>query len=122
MAATLIVSTFLHFNRLAATIGVVAVNMWSTFLVLPLAAWIGALVFGKNYAELVERYSNAGKGFWKLIFSKLTFFDFTLPLFCGFIIVAGAIAFLVYTGLILLIIRYRKHKKSEHLFQKRLEK
>ncbi|OGI25496.1 MAG: hypothetical protein A3J76_03565 [Candidatus Moranbacteria bacterium RBG_13_45_13] len=121
VATTLIFATLLRFNRLAATAGVLAVNMWTTILVLPLAAGTGALIFGKNYSELLAQFHAAKGNYLELFFSKIFFFDITLPLLVGFFVVAGIIALLVYAGLLFLVVRRQKHKKNEHLFRKTLE-
>ena len=42
---TLFFAYILRLNRLAALAGVLAVNMWTTVLVLPVAAAIGGLIF-----------------------------------------------------------------------------
>jgi len=121
VATTLIVSTLLRFNRLAAAAGVIATNMWATFVVLPAAVFVGAFLTGNNYESLMSSFNSNRHLGWKFFIGKVFFFNCTLPIILGFFIVAGPIALLVYTGLVLLIVRYRKHKKSEHLFQKRLE-
>ncbi|MDI6778336.1 MAG: DUF2062 domain-containing protein [Patescibacteria group bacterium] len=121
VATTLIFASILRFNRLAATAGVLAVNMWTTILVLPLAATTGAFLFGVNHSELVSQFNSLNGNYFQLFLSKVFFREVTLPLLVGFVVVAGIIALLVYTGLLFLIIRRQKHKKSEHLFSRKLE-
>lgn len=118
VATTLIFASILRFNRLAATAGVLAANMWTTVLVLPFAAAVGAFIFGKNYSELISQFHHVNGSYLQLFFSKILFFDITLPLFVGFFAVAGIIALLVYFILILLLIRQRKIKKDAHLLLK----
>lgn len=118
VATTLVVSTLLRFNRLAATAGVLAVNMWTTILVLPLAAATGAFLFGRDYSELVSQFHGINGDYFKLFFSKILFFDITLPLLVGFFIVAGIIALIVYFFLLLFLLRHREIKKDAHLLVK----
>ncbi|KKR44488.1 MAG: hypothetical protein UX02_C0002G0361 [Candidatus Moranbacteria bacterium GW2011_GWC1_45_18] len=115
--ATLFLSSLFRFNRLAALAGVLAVNMWTTFLVLPLAAAAGALIFEKNYADLVTQFHGAGAGYSKMFFSKIFFFDVTLPIFAGFFITAGIISSAIYF-ILLLLLNFKKGKKKIHLLHK----
>lgn len=114
---TLIFASLLGFNRLAATAGVLAVNMWTTIFVLPLAAAAGAFIFGKKYSELIIQFHNANGNYLKLFFSKIFFFDITLPLLVGFFAVAGIVALAIYF-LLLLLLNFRKTKKDAHLLIK----
>lgn len=119
---TLLLATLFGFNRLAATAGVLAVNMWTTVFILPLAAGAGAFVFGKNYTDLVSQFNGMDGNFMQLFFSKIFFFHITLPLLAGFFIVAGLIALVIYFGLFVLLVNHRKNKKELHLFGKKLGK
>jgi len=119
---TLVLTTLFGFNRLAATAGVLAVNMWTTVFILPLAAGAGAFVFGKNYSELVGQFNGMDGNFTQLFFSKIFFFHITLPLLAGFFIVAGLISLMLYFGLFALLVNHRKNKKEPHLFGKKLGK
>lgn len=114
---TLVLSSLLRLNRLAATAGVLAVNMWTTFLVLPIAATVGAFVFGKNYSELVGQFHGISGNYGKLFFSKIFFYDITLPLLVGFFIVAGTIALSIYF-LLLLLLNFKGKQKNTHLLHK----
>lgn len=115
---TLIFASLLWLNRLAATAGVLAVNMWTTLLILPLAAATGAFIFDKNYSELVSQFHGINGDYFKLFFSKILFFNITLPLLVGFFAVAGAIALVVYFFLLFLLLRRNKIKKDAHLLMK----
>lgn len=117
--ATLLLSSLFGLNRLAALAGVGAVNMWTTFLVFPPAAWTGALIFGVKYEDLKACFSNTVDLGFRYFFSKAVFFDLTLPLICGFLIVAGVIAVAFYFGLFWLLCRRKKYCEREHILMKK---
>lgn len=96
VTATIILSSLFGLNRLAATSGALATNMWSTFIVLPLAAQIGSWVFGENYQSLMEQFKISHHLGYKFFLSKYVFFEIALPLAIGFVIVALAISLLSY--------------------------
>jgi uncharacterized protein (DUF2062 family) len=114
---TLLLSSLLGFNRLAAMAGVLAVNMWTTFLILPFAATIGSFVFGKDYADLSSHFYGASGDYVKLFFSKIFFFNIALPLLVGFFITAGTIALTLYF-LLLLLLNFKGYQKKAHLLHK----
>ena len=58
VGTTLITATILRFNRLSATAGVLASNMWSTIVVLPLAAIFGGLMFGVSPDYLTSNFKD----------------------------------------------------------------
>lgn len=99
--STLVLASLFRLNRLAATAGVLAVNMWSTVLILPPAAFVGAIIFGENFESLENTFRNNYHLGWRFFISKAIFFDLTLPLIVGFILVAGAISlgfyFIIYS-------------------------
>jgi hypothetical protein len=96
ITASLVLSSLFGFNRLAATSGALATNMWSTVIILPLAARIGTLIFGESYQGLIEQF-NAGHHLgYKFFLSKYIFFEIALPLAVGFFIVSLVIALLSY--------------------------
>jgi uncharacterized protein len=108
LVATLVLSSFLRFNRLAATAGVLTFNMWSTFFALPLATFVGSFLFHKNSQEILSDFHrNFDLIGYKVFFSKLIFFDLALPLMVGFLVVAGAIALSLYF-LLYFLLRRRK--------------
>jgi len=115
---TLIFASLLRLNRLAATAGVLAVNMWTTLLVLPLAAATGAFIFGENYKNLTNQFHNTNGSYFQLFYNKALFFDITLPLLAGFFVVAGAFALVIYFFLLFLLIQRREIKKGAHLLLK----
>jgi hypothetical protein len=111
---TLLLASLFGLNRLAAASGVLATNMWSTFVVLPLAAQVGAWVFGESYQHLVEQFQAGHHLGYKFFLSKYIFFEIALPLAAGFLIVALAIALLSYIA-IWFLMKNRKmpiHKTS----------
>lgn len=118
IATTLIFASLFRFNRLAATAGVLAVNMWTTILVLPLAAGVGAFISDESYENLANQFRLVNGDYFQLLRSKILFFDITLPLLAGFFIVAGVIALAVYFFLLFLLLRQRRIKKNTHLLTK----
>lgn len=113
--ATLTLSFLFRFNRLAALAGVGAVNMWTTFLIFPLAATVGSWIFGINYEILRKNFSKTTNAGWKYFFGKAVFFDLTLPLVVGFIIVAGVISLAFYFGLLYILLKKKHLRKNTHL-------
>lgn len=109
--ATLVVASIFRINKLAATAGVLAVNMWTTALVLPLAAMTGCALFGIEYQVLIDQFYSSYKAGYKTFLIGTVFFDIALPLLVGFFIVAGAISAVFY--FLLYFILKRKH--IEHL-------
>jgi uncharacterized protein (DUF2062 family) len=96
VTATIVLSSLFGLNRLAATSGALATNLWSTIVVLPLAAQIGAWVFGENYQSLIGQFNTSHHLGYKFFLSKFVFFEIALPLAVGFLIVSLAIALLAY--------------------------
>ncbi len=95
--STVILSSLFRLNRLSATAGVLATNMWSTFVVLPLAAGVGAFLFGKSQQSLLlEFHLSFDQIGFKVFFSKPAFFNLALPLLVGFLLVAVSISLLAY--------------------------
>jgi uncharacterized protein (DUF2062 family) len=116
--ATLFLSSLFRLNRLAALAGVGAVNMWTTVLVFPLAATAGSWIFGIDYATLRENFSQATDSGFRYFFGKAIFFDLTLPLMVGFLIVAGTISLAFYFGLLYFLVRKKRLRKDAHLLHK----
>jgi len=116
--AALVLSSLFRFNRLAALIGAGIMNMWTTFLIFPPAAYAGGWMFGMKYENMKSCFENICQLGMKNFFSKAVFFDLTLPLIMGFLIVAGAIAFLVYFGLLYILCRRKKFCERDHLLLK----
>jgi len=96
VTASIVVALLFRLNRLAAITGALATNMWTTFLVLPLAAWLGGKIFGIEYHDLINDFKATYELGWKCLLSKVVFFDVALPLAVGFIVVAGIIALIFY--------------------------
>jgi len=92
VTASIVVALIFRLNRLAAIAGSLATNMWTTFLVLPPAAWIGGMIFGISYQDLIASFKATHSLGWKEIFSQVIFWNVALPLLVGFVVVAGLIA------------------------------
>lgn len=107
VATTLIVASLLRFNRASATIGVLATNMWGTVIVMPIAAAVGGFLFGTTPSYLVQQFDQTYHLGFRFFLSKVIFFDLALPMFVGFILVAGAIS-LVFYFLLYFILKYKK--------------
>lgn len=107
LATTLILASLLRLNRLAATSGVLASNMWSTAVALPFAATTGGFLFGEKEQSLLENFRAAYHLGIKYFLSKAILLDVALPLVAGFVIVAGSVALLCYLLIYLLL---KKHK------------
>ena len=108
VATSLVLASIFRLNRLAATAGVLATNMWTTILVLPLAATVGGFLFGKNSSELVEQFNRTYHLGFKFFLSKAILFDIALPLVVGFFVVSGVIALLFYM-IIFFLIKLHRH-------------
>lgn len=111
LAGALLFSTILRFNRLSALSAVLATNMWSTIVALPMSAYVGALVFGKDYFRLISDFRENYNLSFSYFFGKLVFLDLTLPVLVGFMLTSSVIALLIYFILFFLL----KKKKQTHL-------
>lgn len=107
VATTLITASILRFNRLSATAGVLAVNMWTTFLVMPLAATVGGFLFHTDAETLINNFKSTHELGWKHFFTETIFTNLLLPLIIGFIIVSAAIS-LVFYFLLYFALKYHK--------------
>ncbi|HOX11123.1 MAG TPA: DUF2062 domain-containing protein [Candidatus Moranbacteria bacterium] len=104
---TLLVATFFNWNRASATIGVLASNLWTTLLILPMAATIGGFLFNTTPACLMREFNRTLDLGVQYFFSEIVFFDLALPLYVGFVIIGGIIALLSYLFFYLLL-KYKK--------------
>ena len=118
LLATLILSGLFRFNRLAALAGAGVMNMWSTFLILPPAAYAGGLIFGVKYDEIKTCFADTSQLGLKYFLGDTAFLGMTLPLICGFLVVAGAIALSAYFGLLYILCKRKKYCEREHLLMK----
>jgi len=109
--ATLFFASIFRINKLSATAGVLAVNMWSTALILPFAAGTGCFFFGIDYQKLIEEFNRNYHVGYKTFFVGTVFFDIALPLLAGFFIVSGVISI----GFYFLLLFILKRKNIEHL-------
>jgi uncharacterized protein (DUF2062 family) len=115
---TLFFAYIFRLNRLAALAGVLAVNMWTTVIVLPVAAFIGGLIFRVSPQALSNDFHETLTLGWQYLLSWDIFFQTALPLIVGYVVVAGAAAAVVYFALLYILIKRRKMKEKEHCFQK----
>lgn len=112
--SALFFAAIFRLNKLAATAGVLATNMWMTIAVLPLAAGVGSFIFRENYSNLIHQFQTYRQFDTikeALLFSVSVLYDFALPLLVGFFIVAAAIASLFY----FLLYYFLKKKRVKHL-------
>ncbi|HAT73425.1 MAG: hypothetical protein US30_C0001G0057 [Candidatus Moranbacteria bacterium GW2011_GWF2_36_839] len=107
LLATLILASLFRFNRLSATAGALAFNMWATVVTLPISAGIGAFIFKTNSQELIDNFNSTYHLGLEYFFSKIIFLELVLPLIVGFLITAGIIA-LVFYSLIYFLLKYKK--------------
>ena len=115
---TLFFAYIFRLNRLAALAGVLAVNMWTTVLVLPVAAAIGGLMFQIDPQTLSNSFHESLSVGWQYLFSWNILRETVLPLLVGYAVSAGAIAAVVYFGLLYLLLKRKKVKEKEHLLTK----
>lgn len=106
---TLILASVLRFNRLSATAGVLATNMWTTAVVLPLAAVIGGFLFQVSPSELIQSFDSTYHLGWEFFLSKIILKELVFPIVVGFVIAASAIS-LVFYFLLYSLLKYRKIK------------
>src|SRR4030043_1080833 len=100
---TLFFAYIFRLNRLAALAGVLAVNMWTTVLVLPFAAAIGGFIFRVNPQMLSNDFHESLSLGWQYLFSWNVLRETAVPLLVGYIIFAGSVALLIYFGLLYLL-------------------
>ena len=114
--ATLFFAYIFRLNRLAALAGVLAFNMWTTFIALPAAAAIGGLIFHVSPQTLSSDFHETlGLG-WHYLFSWNVLRETAIPLLTGYVVLAGSVAAIIYFALLFLLIK-RKNQK-EHLLSK----
>jgi len=107
---TLFFAYIFRLNRLAALAGVLMFNMWTTVLALPIAATIGGLIFRVNPQTLSNDLHETLAFGWQYLFNWNILRETALPLIVGYVVFAGAIATMIYFGLLFFLIR-RKNKK-----------
>ena len=107
VGTTLVTAYILRFNRLSATAGVLASNMWTTFFVLPLATIAGGFVFRVSPEFLMNSFHETYDLGWRYFFTETIFLKILTPFFVGFFIVSFAIALLSYL-LVYFVLKYEK--------------
>jgi uncharacterized protein (DUF2062 family) len=96
LLTTLFFAWLFRLNRLSATAGVLAFNMWATAIILPPAAAIGGFLFRINPNDLIQNFYATYHLGLKYFLSKIILLDLVLPLIAGYLVVAGAIALVLY--------------------------
>lgn len=112
--SALFFSAVFRLNKLSATAGVLATNMWMTAITLPAAAVVGSFLFNEKYSDLISRfhdYKHLDTIKETLLFSLSIFSNTFLPLFVGFFIIAGSIAI----GFYFLLYYILRRRRIEHL-------
>ena len=109
IATTLIFASIFKLNKASATATILATNMWSTFVVLPLAAAVGGFLFNQTSAHISAQFYQTYHLGLRFFLSKVIFFDLALPLISGFIIVSAGISFFSYICVFFLL-KYSKRK------------
>ncbi|MEI6587524.1 MAG: DUF2062 domain-containing protein [Candidatus Moraniibacteriota bacterium] len=107
VGTTLLTAYLLRFNRLSATAGVLASNMWTTFIVLPLAAIAGGFAFHVSPESLTSSFWSTYNLGWKFFLTETIFLKILTPFFVGFFIVSIAIALFFYF-LLYFVLKYNK--------------
>jgi uncharacterized protein (DUF2062 family) len=109
VATTLITASILRFNRLSATAGVMASNMWMTAVTMPPAAYFGGMIFGVDSQMLIDDFKSTYDLGLKHFFTETIFSHLLLPLIVGFFIVSIVISLSFYF-LIYFLLKYKKIK------------
>ncbi|MFZ2188161.1 MAG: DUF2062 domain-containing protein [Candidatus Moraniibacteriota bacterium] len=109
VGTTLITAYFLRFNRLSATAGVLASNMWMTFVVLPFAVAVGGFIFRVSPEFLMNSFHETYGLGWKYFFTETIFLKILTPFFVGFFIISIVIA-LIFYFLLYFLLKYNKLK------------
>ncbi|HAI74515.1 MAG TPA: hypothetical protein DCS28_00565 [Candidatus Moranbacteria bacterium] len=103
VATTLITAALLRFNRLSATAGVLASNMWATFIVLPLAATVGGFFFNVSPKLLIQDFNETYRLGLKYFFAETIIIEILTPFFIGFLTVSVSISLFFYFALYFLL-------------------
>ena len=114
--ATLFFATIFRLNKLSATAGVLATNMWATLLLLPPSVFIGSFLFRRNYSELMNQFNQIHKADTikeTLLISLSIFSRSAFPILVGFLITAGVVAI----GFYFLLYFILKRRHINHLSQ-----
>lgn len=106
---TLVLASLFRFNRLSSTAGVLATNMWTTVVFLPIAATIGGFLFHMSPGNLIQNFDSTYHLGLKFFLSKLILMDLVLPLAVGFII-AALVTSLAFYFLLYFSLKYKKIK------------
>lgn len=105
VATTLVLASIFKLNRASATAFILATNMWSTFVVLPIAAFVGGFLFNQTSTHLIDQFYQTYHLGFKFFLSKAIFFDLALPLISGYLVVSISIS-LAFYFLFLVLLKY----------------
>ena len=111
VATTLVIATILRANKISATAGVLATNMWTTLFVLPFTATVGGFLFGISAQKLIAQFHQSIEFGWRYFFGVAAFRQVALPLLSGFVLVSGASAIFFYLA-IYLFLKFKKPQIS----------
>lgn len=109
VATTLVTASILRFNRLSATAGVLAANMWMTVVIMPFAAICGGFLFNVEPETLTSNFKSTFDLGLKYFFSVTIFSHLVLPLIAGFFVVSISISLIIYF-LLYFLLKYKKIK------------
>lgn len=103
VVATLVVSSVLRVNRMAAMAAVLTTNTWSLIIALPLSATVGGYLFGGDKSYLIGKFNQYYQLGYKVILKKEILFDIVFPIAVGLIVVSGLAALFCYLVILSLI-------------------
>jgi len=116
--STLFLAYIFRLNRLAALAGVLAFNMWTTVLALPVAATVGGFIFRIDPEILSTDFHETLNLGFQYLFSWNILRETALPLLVGYIVIAGAVSIVLYLILLYLLIKQKKLREKEHILTK----
>lgn len=117
--ATLFFAYIFRFNRLAALAGVLAFNMWTTVIVLPIAATIGGLIFHVSSQTLSSDFHESLSLGWQYLLNWNILRETALPLIVGYVVFAGAVAAVIYFGLFYILVTKKKFRERNHILMEK---
>lgn len=104
---TLVFASIFRFNKLSATAGVLATNMWTTAVILPLAAISGGFLFKVSPQILINNFQSTYHLGLRYFFTEAIFTDLLLPLIVGFLVVSVFIS-LAFYFILYFLLKYKK--------------
>ena len=107
--AALALSSLFRFNRLSTASASLAVNAWSSLIILPLAATAGGFIFNIAPRILIQDFKNTYSLGWKTFLEETVIFNLLFPLIIGFLLVSATIS-LVFYWIIFSLLKRKKMK------------